>query len=542
MSDRAAEYIKRFQRADEKRANWKSTWQKIGDYGYTLRGDIQTERFDGTPRHTLVYDGTMEESSNILLAGLFSHMTSPYMPWFKMVPVNQELMDDEEAMLWMQDSEERMYRMFSRCNFYNAIAMLYGDLININHGIMFIGENKNEREIVFTNISPRDCPIFENNNHKIDTIMRKIKYTARQAYQEWGEKCGPEVMKVLNDKPDQIFDFMHVIEPRKDYSRWKKNSLNLPFASVYLSVKDREIIDEGGYPEFPVVAPRWSTYTDDVYGSCPSISALNDVKTLNKAMELLIMVGEKQLNPPLQLTPGFKDRIKTMPGGINIKARKDDEIKAVSDTGKIEITDKLIERLQDSVRKKYFVDVFLMLAQRDQRMTAYEVSQRENEGMMMLGPTLGRLTDECLSPLVYRCWGLMERGGYFLPPPPSIMDEELEVEYLSPLARAQKAVQATSIDRLVAFMAPLAQLYPEISDNLDPDKAIRVYGDVFGVPKTVMRGVDAIEKMRASRAKMNEQEVMRQQMLEATQGLKNIGEADRAATGDKSVLAQLMGQ
>jgi hypothetical protein len=183
-----------------------------------------------------------------------------------------------------------------------------------------------------------------------------------------------------------------------------------------------------------------------------------------------------------------------------------------------------------------------MLAQLEQRMTAYEVGQRENEKMMMLGPAIGRITDECLGPLIERCYGLMERGGYFLPLPASLQGQELDIEYLSPLARAQKAVQAGSIDRLVAFMAPLIQLYPDLPDKFDADKAYDFYSDVFGVPEQISRGRQAIEKMRQVREQMQQQEVQRQQMLQATEGIKQIAEADRAATGDSSILQQLMGQ
>jgi hypothetical protein len=435
-----------------------------------------------------------------------------------------------------------MYLAFAKCDFYNAIATMYKDLIDINHGLMYIEENDKENKLSFRNLTPRDCVIIENNFGKVDTFMRKIKFTARQAQQEWGEKVNVDIKTAIADnKMDKLFDFLHIVQPRTDYNKWKKDKMSLPFASVYVDMKEKEIMEEGGYHEFPLVAPRWSTYTDDVYGSCPGISALNNVKTLNKAVELLIRQAEAQVNPPLQITSGFKDKIRTMPGGINVKARKDDDVSPILTVGKIEITDKLIEDLRNQIRDRYFVSTFLMLSQLDQRMTAYEVSQRENEKMMMLGPAIGRITDECLGPLIDRCFGIMMRGGYFLEMPDSLQGEPLDVEYLSPLARAQKAVQAGSIDRLVAFMAPLTQLYPEIADNLNSDEAVRFYGDVFGVPKSVMRGMDSIKDMRTERAKLQQQEVMRQQMLQASEGIKAIADADKSAFGDKSVLQQLMG-
>jgi hypothetical protein len=543
MSDRAYQYIQRHKEADSNRASWKSRWQSIGQHTYPLRGDINTELSAGSPRHILIYDDTVREASNICIAGLFSYMTPPYMDWKKLSPQNKELLDDEEVMWHINDREKRMDSMLSTSNFYNAMATLYGDLININHGLMFIDENEKERKLVFHNLSPADCVIYENNHHQVDSFSRTITKSARQAEQEWGDKIGKDVKQAIADnKPDKKFTFLHFVQPRKKYNPMKSDPENLPFESVYIDLKEQEIMDEGGYHEFPLVAPRWSVYINDVYGDCPGISSLDNVKTLNKAMELLIKQAEVQLNPPVKVTSGFKDRIKTMPGGLNVMTKKDDTIDPILTVGRIEISKELIQDLREQVRAAYYVNTFLMLSQLEQRMTAYEVGLRENEKMMMLGPAIGRITDECLDILIPRVYGLMERGGYFLPLPDGLQGETLDVEYVSQLARSQKAVQANSIDRLVGFMAPLTQLYPEIPDNFNYDEAYRVYADVFGVPPQVSRGKDSVAKMRATRQKMQEMEVQRQQMLQATEGIKQIAEADRAATGDTSILQQLMGQ
>lgn len=540
-ADKAQAYVKLFEQRDSARDNWKSTWQKIGDYILPLRGDILSERAIGAPRHTLIYDGTAQQASDVLVAGLFSYLTSPYMPWFRLVPRDQAILNDEQAGLWMQDAEQRMYFMFAMTNFYKAIATMYQDLVNINHGIVYVDEDTEKNQLTFTNLSPRDCVILENKSGRVDKLMRKIKWRAEQAYQEFGEKASADVKKDASENPDKKYDFLHTVMPREKYNKWQKDSLNMPFESCYIDMKEKKVLDEGGYREFPFVVPRWSTYADDVYGTCPGINALNDVKTLNKEMELYIMQAEKALNPPLDITSGYKDRIRTMAGGLNVRSKSGDEIKPIITAGRVEISDKVLNDLRHQVKEHYFVSTFLMLADMTQRMTAYEVSSRENEKMMMLGPGIGRITDECLGPLIDRCFGIMMRGGYFLPAPESVMEHQIDVEYLSPLARAQKAVQAQSVDRLVAFMAPLTQLFPDIADNFNPDEAARFYADVFNVPKTIVRGAKAIQAMREERTRLQQQEVVRQQMLEATEGIKNIAESDRAAAGDQSILQQLMG-
>ena len=82
MSDKAREYEKRFNILDDARSNWKSTWQKVGDYVHPIRGDILSDKAPGAPRYTLIFDDTAQQASDILVAGLFSYLTSPHMPWF----------------------------------------------------------------------------------------------------------------------------------------------------------------------------------------------------------------------------------------------------------------------------------------------------------------------------------------------------------------------------------------------------------------------------------------------------------------------------
>jgi hypothetical protein len=542
MVNRAERYIKRFETLDNDRASWKSTWGKVGEYIHPLRADINADMSSGVARHTLIFDDTAQMCSDILVAGFFSHLSSPYMPWMGLVPTDRELLKDQDFALALQDREQRMYMMYARSNFYNAQATFYSDLININHAIVFIDEDKANKQTVYTNVSPKDAVIAENRHGEVDTVLRKIQMTASQADSQWPGKAGKDVTEALNDnKQDKKFSFLHCVQPRKKHNPQYKDSMSLPFESVYISMSQKEIVDEGGFHEFPYVVTRWDVYTNDVYGPCPGIKSLNNVKTLNKAMELLIKQAEVQLDPPLQLTSGFKDRIRTSKGGLNVKTRKDDSIEPIITVGRIEISKELIADLREQIKDDYYTKAFVYLADLTERMTAYEVSKREAEKMMMLGPVIGRVLNEGLNPNVARTYNIMERGGYFAPLPEGYEDVDLEIEYLSPLARAQKAVIGQSIDRLVAFMAPLVQLYPEVADNFNADEGYRTYSEIFGVPKNVSNGLKEIQAMRAERAKLQQEEVIRQQMLQATQGIKSIADADKAAIGDQSILAQMMG-
>jgi hypothetical protein len=107
--------------------------------------------------------------------------------------------------------------------------------------------------------------------------------------------------------------------------------------------------------------------------------------------------------------------------------------------------------------------------------------------MLMLGPVLERLHDELLDPLVSRVFNIMLRNGMFadIPLPPAIRLQHLQVEFISMLAQAQKAVATGAIERFWQFGGQIAALKPEAADRLDPDGTMEAYADMTGIPSGV---------------------------------------------------------
>ena len=83
-------------------------------------------------------------------------------------------------------------------------------------------------------------------------------------------------------------------------------------------------------------------------------------------------------------------------------------------------------------------------------MTAREVSERNAEKMLMLGPVLDRLRSELFQPLIERVYGIMDRAGKIAFPPPELAGQPIKVEFISILAQAQKQAGLSAIDQLRA--------------------------------------------------------------------------------------------
>ena len=91
-----------------------------------------------------------------------------------------------------------------------------------------------------------------------------------------------------------------------------------------------------------------------------------------------------------------------------------------------------------------------MLAQTDRRqITAREVAEKHEEKLLMLGPVLERLHTELLDPLIDRTFNILQQNGVLPVPPPELQNKDLNVEYVSVLAQAQRLVATGAVDRVL---------------------------------------------------------------------------------------------
>src|SRR6185369_10555928 len=99
--------------------------------------------------------------------------------------------------------------------------------------------------------------------------------------------------------------------------------------------------------------------------------------------------------------------------------------------------------------------------------TATYVLQQRDEKMRLLSPMLARLQSEFLGPLIERTFNILWKrslrmkfgpGSPFPPPPEVLSGQKWHVEYLSPIAVAQRSSQLDSVGRLMMTQAQLKQM------------------------------------------------------------------------------------
>ena len=174
------------------------------------------------------------------------------------------------------------------------------------------------------------------------------------------------------------------------------------------------------------------------------------------------------------------------------------------------------EQRRQAIRSAFYVDQ-LILSQ-NQTMTATEVIQRTEEKMRLLGPVLGRLQAEYLQPLINRCYNILLRDKKLPPAPDFMTGLDIDIEYVSPIAKAQRSGDIQMIVRMLEMMQPLTALDPTIMDWIDMDGLAKHAIKVLGIPASIMRGADEVELARQERAaaqQAQEEQMMMMQMAES---------------------------
>jgi hypothetical protein len=523
------EYIKkRCSTLESERQTWEDHWQDILDYVMPRKADVTFVRSRGEKRTEVLFDSTAITANNLLAASLHGTLTSPSLPWFSLKLRDEVLMENRDVQLWLEDSARRMYDTFNETNFNTEVHELYLDLTSIGTGALFVEEATDGFEkgaIHFNTLHIAEYFISENVNGKVDTLYRKYKLTARQAIQEFGEEnVGEKIIEASKTKPDKQFNFIHAVEPTIDYERaMGKAETKLPFHSCHVCVEDKMKVRTGGYNEFPYLVPRWSKATGEIFGRSPSYNALPDIKTLNKAVEIGLKAWAKAIDPPLLVQDdGVIGRVRMTPAGITV-VRSDGAIKPLQIGSNWQITDMKENALRTAIRQAYYSDQLQL--QEGPQMTATEVQVRYELMQRLLGPTLGRFQSEFLNPLIERIFGIMYRAGALLPEPELLKGQQMDIEYVGPLARSQRMEESVAIERLYGLAMNVVQVDPAIMDNINHDEAIRLRGKLLGVPKTILRSRDEVMEMREQRAEQQAQMAAMQQQQAAGDAMQSQAKA-----------------
>ena len=510
-TDLTKKLLTRFGRLAGQRQNWETHWQEVADYMMPRKSDVTKKRTRGDKRMELIFDSSPLQALELLAASLHGMLTNPSTPWFTLRFKQENIDNEDEAKLWLESATDAMYTAFNRSNFQQEIFELYHDLITFGTAAMFIEEDE-EDFIKFSTRHIDEVYIAENDKGRIDTIYRRFNLSARAVVQKFGTAVSQDILVLEKKDPYKEVEIVHAVYPRADFNPTKKDKKNMPFESVYMEYKNGNELSVSGFKEFPFVVPRYLKASHEIYGRSPAMTALPDVKMLNEMVKTTIKAAQKQVDPPL-LVPddGFLLPVRTVPGGLNFyRSGTRDRIEPLNIGANNPLGLNMEEQRRDAIRAVFYVNQLMM--QQGPQMTATEVIQRNEEKMRLLGPVLGRLQSELLKPLIDRVFNILLRNNQLPPAPEFLSGQDIEIEYVSPLAKAQKSTELQSIMRAIEILGSMANVAP-VFDYVNFDNLVKHLADIVGVPQKILKSQSQVNAER-QQAQQQQQEQMQMQQVQ----------------------------
>jgi len=490
--------VLQFNRLRDERAPTERQWREIAAYMRPHGLPALMEASTAPRRAVLLLDSTARLAVESFAAGIYGLMTNPANRWFALKLADAALDSHDPVRDWLYEAETRLFASFGpeASRFYAVLPGLFADLACFGTAVFYSDEIPGTGRFNDTVRPLAECFVAENAHGEIDTVFRRFMLAPGEAVRLFGDRVSPRTRRAAAAGTRERVAFLHAVLPDPQVTGGK------PFASFHVEEDAAHLVAAGGYFEMPYQVPRWTQGAGEPYGRGIGDQVLPDMRLLVRMEETLLRAAELMADPPMAVPDkGLARGAHVRPGGISYGALDHDgslRIKPIYTGANPSMALDLIEQRRQSVRDAFQLSLMQVMA--SPNMTATEFMARHEEKLRLLGPNLGRIQSEFLSPLIRRRFGMLMRAGMLPEPPAGIRGQEMRIEYVSPLARAQMAAEAQAVGRLYDSIAPVAALDPAVAFNIDHDEAVQVMGRGWAVPARIMRGIDQVRALRAAAA------------------------------------------
>jgi hypothetical protein len=521
---------------DTRRLPWDALWQEQADICHPRRSLTQHRAPHGiTPERGQIassFDGTAQRANRTLANGQAARITPMGARWFALRPPD-DIADSQSAVSWYQYCGEILARALSASNFYNIAKEHYLDRGAFGTAATESLAGKGGKGLHFRSFPIGSYSVAEDDFSEIDTLTRLLRLTPKQILQMFGEDTPECVLKKLADPNSALepLEIRHTIRPRSMRDPRKIDKKNKAFESTYILEREKILLREEGFDEFPLAVSRGETWGDSPYGWAPSLLALPEASQVNFIEQMKDTLLEVSAFPRVLYPSNLKGDVNFRALGLTCYDPANGQTPQEWLTnGRYDIAKDGAADKRRAIEEAFYVPLFNAISQLDRDATATEVRAIVSESRELFHPIFANLIREFQGPLLKRCFNILLRQGAFPPPPPSVLGQsplgafiaEPAVEYTSTMALALEASQIANFADCVNVLAPIAQFDPGVFDFLDTDRIGSEFFRYKGLPESFIRTPEAIQAVRQSRAEA----MQAQQAAEAAKAVGSLGGAE----------------
>jgi hypothetical protein len=510
--------LKRQELAQKKKDEFQQLYQDAYEFALPQRQlyGIWEGGATGTKKMQRVFDSTAINSTQRFANRLQSVVFPPQRKWARLEPgtaIPEDRKDQAQQILDVYG--ERMFAVLRQSNFDIAIGEFLLDLA-VGTACMMVQPGDDTSPINFVPVPLFLVSYEEGANGQVDNVYRRMRMKAESIVRQWPDaKIPDEMQRRIDNKPT---DDIELIEATVyDYKRGDYCYHVIDKASKAEIVYRRRKTS-------PWVISRYMKVAGEIYGRGPLVTALPDIKTLNKTKELLLKNASLAVAGPYTaaddgvLNP---NTVKIVPGAIIPVARnggpQGPSLQPLPRSGDFNVSQLVINDMTQSI-KRILLDESLPPDNMSAR-SATEIVERMKELAQNLGSAFGRLINETMIPLTSKILEVMDERG-LIDLPLRVNGLEVKVTPVAPLAQAQAMEEVNAVLQYAQLMQGFGT---DGAVAIKTDMVVDYIGDKLGVP-AVLRNTAAeravlMEEMQAQQQNALAMQAVAQQQMVAAEGM-----------------------
>jgi len=501
----AKKILERIRKAEARKDLWRDIYQECYEYALPQR-NLYDGYYDGNSpgqrKMSKVFDSTAIHAAQRFANRIQSALFPPYRKWVRLQPGN-EIPEERksEIQVELDKMNDKMFSVLRQTNFDLAIGEFLLDLC-VGTACMLVLPGDEVEPIQFIPVPQYLISFEEGANGTIENVYRKIRLRNDVIQKQYPDaKIPTEFQKIIDERPEEHTDL---------YESTMYNQEDGYYHYCIIWKKGPEKIVHRTYETMPWIISRYMKVAGEIYGRGPLITALPDIKTLNKTVELLLknaslnIAGVYTASDDGVLNP---QTVRIAPGAIIPVARNDGptgpSLKPLQRSGDVNLSQLVINDLRMNV-KKIMLDESLPPDNMSAR-SATEIVERMKELSQNLGSAFGRLISEAVLPLVRRTLAVMN-DKEIIQLPLKVNGLEVKLQPTSPLALAQSNEE---VQTAMGWLQIIQQLGPMGAMAVRIDRVADFVADKLGIPSELRTSTEErqqmIEQAQQQAAQMQQQ-------------------------------------
>ena len=505
----AEDVLKRHEKALIKKEDFRSLYEEAYEFALPQR-NLYDGHYDGkvggTKKMNRVFDSTAINSTQRFANRMQSGIFPPQRHWCRLEPgpdIPEQRKSEAQAALDIYNN--RMFATLKQSNFDIAIGEFLLDL-SVGTAVMMVQPGDDISAVNFIPVPQYLVSIEEGANGQVDNVYRRIRMKGESIQRQWPDaKITKDLQTKIDNKPTDDVELIEATildQKRGDYC----------YHVIHKDSKQELLYKRMDYS--PWIVSRYAKVAGEVYGRGPLITALPDVKTLNKTLELVLKNASLAISGVYTaaddgvLNP---NTVKIMPGAIIPVARnggpQGESLRPLPRSGDFNVGQIIMNDLRQNI-KRILLDESLPPDNMSAR-SATEVVERMKELSQNLGSAFGRLINETMIPLVSKILQVMDQRG-IIDLPLKVNGLEIKIAPVAPLAMAQNM---DDIQNILQYAQIAQQSGPEAQATLKVGEMMDYIAEKLGVPARVRTTPE--ERAVAQEQAMQAAQQMAQQAPEA---------------------------